>query len=653
MKKFHNIRQKIFFYVMSVSVLLAILITTIMSVGQIRSTDATLLNNMQVTARIASLGISSNLHLLTERMYSLSQDTVFTDGQSSQEEKHKRLSDAKLQIEFVWLSAYDLSGSKLYGDSNAPDSIAGQKYFSLLSETGNLAIGEPYSADDVLQLCVGAPLNAEGEVQGYLVGSYKYDLLNDVLSMLIVGDTGSACILNEEGLIIGDRDTSNITSQKNIYSLTASPSTEETFGKMLSYQTGSNIIDLEGNRTYAGYAPIPGTNWALLIHAPHREFMDSAVASIALTVLLTICLLIAAAFIVTSVANKISASLSSATGRLQQLANGNLTDEVTMSKSNDETAILTDALAKTITSLNAYIQDIQVCLGALSGGDYTVEIPNNFNGDFTSIRDSLCNISDSLNRTMMRMNQSSEEANKNSIEVSDYARQLQDASLHQTELLQCLEDSMGSITASIDKNKENVALMEQCSENASEKTALGSEYMGSMLGIMDEIGSSVDEISKISKFISDISFQTNLLSLNASIEAARAGEAGRGFGVVAAQIGQLSGKISESLQQTDDIISRSTEIIQKGLEAANETAAAFTEIQNVTQQYREISCQLTSTAEEQAMAVASVTAELGSVRNIADTNRELAEETNEMASNSLAQSESLHQFVSQVKLKHI
>ncbi len=37
MKKLHNIRQKIIFYVMSVSILIAILITTIMSIGSVRS----------------------------------------------------------------------------------------------------------------------------------------------------------------------------------------------------------------------------------------------------------------------------------------------------------------------------------------------------------------------------------------------------------------------------------------------------------------------------------------------------------------------------------------------------------------------------------------------------------------------------------------
>ena len=79
MKKQRNLKQKIHFYVMAVAVLVSILVMTIISVGSIRSTNAILLDNMQITARIAAQNISSNLHLLTERMYNFSQETVLTN----------------------------------------------------------------------------------------------------------------------------------------------------------------------------------------------------------------------------------------------------------------------------------------------------------------------------------------------------------------------------------------------------------------------------------------------------------------------------------------------------------------------------------------------------------------------------------------------
>lgn len=71
----------------------------------------------------------------------------------------------------------------------------------------------------------------------------------------------------------------------------------------------------------------------------------------------------------------------------------------------------------------------------------------------------------------------------------------------------------------------------------------------------------LERVNEMADGILRITKQTNLLSLNASIESARAGEAGRGFAIVADEIGELAKETKSTATNIQNIVANSNKSI--------------------------------------------------------------------------------------------
>lgn len=130
--------------------------------------------------------------------------------------------------------------------------------------------------------------------------------------------------------------------------------------------------------------------------------------------------------------------------------------------------------------------------------------------------------------------------------------------------------------------KENQANMETMEKQLAAVTATITEANHVFQAMEQKMG----EVADVADQLGDISFNTTILSLNASIEAARAGESGAGFEVVASEMRQLSNnsnifseQVSEVVKELMSEVGETAQQFVDSTKALEESKASMTELQ--------------------------------------------------------------------------
>lgn len=323
----------------------------------------------------------------------------------------------------------------------------------------------------------------------------------------------------------------------------------------------SDGIDISGAKYYVYYTPVctddgkvigmafAGEKEAIVNDAKNNLMISFVKIALVLTVVYLIILI--------WLARIIRKPIAKTAADIENIANGNISNEISGSSQIAETDKLITASRILKEKLNDIVSGVNEHVLNLQQDTASLKERADFCNDGTK---QISQAMEELSVTAVTLAENVQDVNAKSLEmgnaITDIDGDVQVLSDNSNHMDKANEDAAKSIETVLDSSNRSSAIVEKITNQ------------------IEETNQAISSINEAVDLIMDITGQTSLLSLNVSIEAARAGQAGRGFAVVADEIKKLS---EQSAQGADTIKQVADNIFEK----SNESVALVNEVREL------------------------------------------------------------------------
>lgn len=654
-----SIRMKI------VACMLIAILTSLVIVGGISawlnytSTIDTLGQTMTEMADTAAERIEEELNAYKNIAYVTGCIPTLSDRTATVEEKRAVVENQALSHGLQRGNIIGLDGISILDGNDYSD-----RAYVKSAMKGETAVSEPLVSKITgqLSIMVSAPI-WEGGVPGKKVAGVVYfvpneTFLNDIVASLQVSPNGSAYILNNAGYTIAHKNMDNVKNRENTQEDAKTDKKLKDLAalevRMTLGESGFGRYEYGGSRKFLAFSPIEGTEgWSLAINAPTKDFTQSTVNGIIITIILMVVFLAISSYMAYRLARQIGEPVKDCAQRLRLLAEGDLDTPVHEIHTGDETQILADSARTLVQGFRLMIQDMDEMLAEMSRGNLTADskCEEAYVGGYRGLLDSARKLSAQLSDTLRQINQSADQVSAGAEQVSAGAQALSQGATEQASAIEELAATINDISEKIIATADRAGDVHSQSSETGREVEQCNEQMLELVNAVRDIGESSSQIGKIIKTIEDIAFQTNILALNAAVEAARAGTAGKGFAVVADEVRNLASKSAEASKSTSVLIEGSARSVEKGMKIADETAASLQKAVISTENTVKAVDKITEATAEQSQAVSQVTQGVDQISSVVQTNSATAEESAAASEELSGQAVILKELVGQFKTR--
>lgn len=453
---------------------------------------------------------------------------------------------------------YGTSSGKftIYPNAKMPDGYDSTKrdwYKQALNNKGKVIITPPYkdaaTGNNVVTLAKTVEKN--GQIVGVIGMDCSLITLSQKISSQKIGTTGYVFISDISGTIlahphkefIGTKEASNLSF----------------WNKVKSEDNGFINYTYNGTKKFGVYETNKLTGWKLVACLNETELSNDTMAILQITSLIILIMALLSIVLSLLLSKGISNNIKSLKHVFSKASNGDLTVSIT-STTKDEFKDLAE-------SFNLMMKNISELITSVTkSSEIVLDTSSNLANISEEVTASITEVSKAIEEVSLGATEQAQNAQKGASEMENLSDKLDKINISSNEMDKISKDTK-------ELSSKGLSMIHTLVEK-SDKTKTTTKSVNDIIYAMNE---SAKQINIISETISDITAQTNLLSLNASIESARAGEAGKGFAVVAEEIRTLAEQSQSSTEKIKEIIADIQKKSETAVSAINSTEAAVSD----------------------------------------------------------------------------
>jgi methyl-accepting chemotaxis protein len=310
---------------------------------------------------------------------------------------------------------------------------------------------------------------------------------------------------------------------------------------------------------------------------------------------------------------------------MRKLASGTLEGRMTGLYEGDLRALKAN-VNRSLDTLAMLLGEVATTAQRMAAADLRQGIEGNYQGSFAEVRANVNQALAQLRELVGEAALGTEQSAVAATQTAAAARQVAQSSARQTTVLKDISGALHETASSVSSVAVHAANGGALAGTAADLAASGRSELSALVSEVERIAARHGRIEAITTTITRIADKTQVLSINAAIEAARAGADGRGFGVVAHQIGRLAEEAALAANDIGSLIAEASEGVKSSVVGVTGARAAMERIGGAIEQSGTAAQAIAAAIAQQSAAIQLVSQRIEELEREGQSNAGAAEE---------------------------